>query len=143
MNTIISIDPGTEKCGLLLADVDNKIVLDCKVLKKESVLDLLKRWFKAHTVELIILGNGTNSRFWYSEILSLKFTPVKLVPEKGTTLRARDRYWQIYPPNCLMRFIPRTMLLPPKDLDAIAALVLLEDYLQEKVRWPEKIDFRI
>ena len=26
----------------------------------------------------------------------------------------------------------------PKDLDAIAALVLLEDYLQREIKWPDK-----
>jgi len=61
---------------------------------------------------------------------------VQLVDETGTTLRARDRYWQLWPPQGWRRWIPRGLLLPPGDLDALAALVMLEQSLNINCRWP-------
>ncbi len=143
MNQILSLDPGSEKCGLLLADIDQNIVLKAKVVKKDLVLEVISQWFDKYSIKLIIIGDGTNSRYWHSEIVSLNLAQIKLVSEKGTTLRARHRYWEIYPPGCLISFIPRSMLLPPKNLDAIAALILLEDYLRKKITWREGVDFKI
>ncbi len=142
MNQILSIDPGTEKCGLLLADIDENIVLKAKVLRKDLVLKIISQWFYQYSIKLTIIGDGTNSEYWRSKIIALNFSKIKLVSEEGTTLRARYRYWEIYPPGRLISFIPKSMLLPPKDLDAIAALILLEDYLQKKITWQNGIDFK-
>ena len=63
--------------------------------------------------------------------------------ERGTTLRARGRYWQLWPPKGLQRLIPQGMRVPPGDLDAVAALVMAEEHLGQTCRWPQPPpDFR-
>lgn len=141
MKRAIAVDPGSSKCGLLLADLSNGIVLDGKVVSKDNVKEVIIRWRDEENSELIFLGNGTSCQYWHA-VLS-KILPLQLVEERGTTLKARRRYWELWPPNIFLRLLPRGMVLPPKDLDAIAALVLLEDYLNVKLIWPAKPDFKI
>ena len=67
-----------------------------------------------------------------------------LIPEKGTTLRARSRYWELWPVRGWQRLLPLGMRMPPVDLDAVAALVMLEDHLGIRFTWPgEQPDFRV
>ena len=142
MAQIIAIDPGTHKCGLLIADIDKEIVIDAKVSPPNSVLDLINVWGNKYSIQLTLLGNGTNSSYWYSKLLTQNISPIRLVDERGTTFRARSRYWEIYPPNLLLRLLPKGMWLPPNNLDTISALVLLEDYLEKKILWPDQVGFK-
>ncbi len=141
MKRLISIDPGKTKCGLLLADLEKKIVLDGKVVYEKSVLTLITQWIELSPVQGIILGNGTTSQAWKNSLNGL--APIEIVEEWGTTLRARSRYWELWPPNWLLRLIPRGLLLPPANMDALAALVLIEDYLDYQLTWPVKPEFKI
>ena len=143
MSFLISIDPGNKKCGLVLADVDLKIVIDSKVAKRKYVLKLINLWRKENKIDLIILGNGTTSNILESVIKSKTSIPVIIVEEKNTTLRARERYWDIWPKNFLLSLLPNGMIIPPGNLDAVAALVLLEDYLTFKLNWFGKNNFKI
>jgi hypothetical protein len=68
---------------------------------------------------------------------------INYVNEKGSTLRARFRYWEIWPPNYFIRWLPKEILFPPENLDAIVALILLEDFLKISLNWPEKVDIKI
>ena len=133
INQVIAIDPGIKKCGLILVSLDDDLVLEARIVQSEDVIDLVEYWCSEYLLQGIILGNGTSSKYW-QELLA-KLAPVKLVEEKGTTLRARQRYWEIWPPANLLRLLPRGLIIPPDDLDAVAALVLLEDYLQRKLKW--------
>ncbi len=143
MNNIIAIDPGTKKCGLLIADISRNHLIDAKVVTKDEVINLIVQWSNQYSFQLIIIGNGTNSKYWVEKLEKNKLSPIELVEEKGTTLRARTRYWEIYPPGFFLSLIPKGMLLPPKNLDSIAALVLLEDYLQKKLSFSDNLSFKI
>ena len=134
MGLLIAIDPGHSKCGLLLADSDGAIVIEGKVLAKSFVLEQINSWMQIYPVERIILGNGTSSNYWEEKLKYI--VPIEVVNENGTTLRARYRYWELRPPNRLLRCIPKRLRFPPGNLDAFAALVLLEDYLSRKFIWP-------
>lgn len=136
MSILVSIDPGKNKCGLLLADVKRGIVLNGLVIAREMVLDVLSDWNKNYSIDLILLGNGTFSDYWKKKLIAKNFSSILIVDEIGSTLRARERYWELWPPNCFFRLLPRTLLFPPKNLDAIASLILLEDYLSIKLNWP-------
>ncbi|MDE5111236.1 MAG: resolvase, partial [Trichodesmium sp. St7_bin2_1] len=46
-----------------------------------------------------------------------------------SSLEARERYWQIYPPRGFVRLIPPGMRIPPKPIDDIVAIILIERYL--------------
>ena len=97
-------------------------------------------WNRRYLFDKIVLGNGTSSE---DRLNSLKDKyPIELVEEKGTTLRARNRYWELNPPSIWIRWIPKSLLLPPENLDALAALVILEDHLQKKLSWKDLPDFK-
>ena len=141
MKRLIAIDPGQKKCGLLLADLDHNIVLDGRVVEQLFVIDVIISWKSEGNVSGIILGNGTSSKYWQSMLSGL--VPIEIVEEKGTTLRARARYWDLWPPGIWLRWLPRGLLVPSQHLDAVAALVLLEDHVKEEFEWPGSPDFKI
>ena len=140
MRTFVGIDPGRSKCGLILIDLEKELVLDGIVAEAKSVMQLLHLWHEKFPFEAILLGNGTSSDYWYRAIKSL--APVILVEEQGTTFRARERYWQLWPAQNWERWIPRGLKLPPEDLDAVAAMLLVEDYFQILLGWPGLPNFR-
>ena len=140
---IISIDPGTQKCGLLLADLDELSVISGKIVKKAYVIRLIIKWMNTYDVDLIILGNGTTSKYWKTELNLNNINPVKLVEEASTTLRARGRYLELCPPKFPVSWLPKTLLLPPLNLDAVVALILVEDFTNKKLEWKKPIAITI
>lgn len=143
MSLLIAIDPGRKKCGMVLASTEIKSVLRAKVVRTNSVNRLIKLWNQMNDIDSIIIGNGTNSQSLSNEIKLNNYISFYTVEEKNTTLRARDRYWEIWPKNFLLNLIPNGMIVPQTNLDALAALVLLEDFLHYKLTWLEKNDFKI
>ncbi|QNI93417.1 polynucleotidyl transferase/ ribonuclease H fold superfamily [Synechococcus sp. A15-127] len=133
MTRLAGVDPGRSKCGLVLVDTESLQVLGGAVVICEQVLDRLSDWQVAGGLDGIVLGDGTGSAAWLPKLQSL--APVQQVNEYGTTLRARRRYWELWPPRGWQRLIPRGLLIPPEELDAIAALVMVEDSLGTPCRW--------
>ena len=135
MKRIVAVDPGRAKCGLVLVDVSRSLVVAGGVRIASEVENLLSSWCsEGPGVERILLGDGTSSADWMQRLQAM--APVQLVDETGTTLRARTRYWQLWPPEGWRNWIPRGLLVPPGDLDALAALVMLEDSLKITCDWP-------
>ena len=141
MTKLVAVDPGRNKCGLVLADTATSAVLEGKVVAAAAVLDLIMHWQNQVPLEGILIGNGTSSEYWQN--LLLHIAPLHVVEERGSTLRARHRYWELWPPSNWRRWLPRGMILPPHHLDAIAAMVLLEDHLGQQLLWPGPPNFRI
>ncbi len=141
MSRFVAIDPGSRKCGVLLADVRNLTVIDGRVLDRSNAIKLIIQWNNEFPIDRIILGNGTSSKVWNRLLINLP--SVHLVEEYGTTLRARERYWELWPPAWWLAWIPKGFFLPPEPLDAVAALILLEDYLNQKFCWPGNKEFKI
>ena len=135
MNHLVGVDPGRAKCGLVLVDPEERLVLEGVVLPVSRVIDQLTTWSTQGGVDLILLGNGTSSEQWQPSLRRL--ASVKLVEEQGTTLRARERYWQLWPAGGWRKLLPCGMRVPPGDLDAVAALVMVEDHLGSRCRWPQ------
>ena len=133
MTRLAGVDPGRSKCGLVLVDTESLQVLSGAVVICEQVLDRLSDWQVAGGLDGIVLGDGTGSAAWLPKLRSLAH--VQQVNEYGTTLRARRRYWELWPPRGWQRLIPRGLLIPPEELDAIAALVMVEDSLGTPCRW--------
>jgi hypothetical protein len=71
-----------------------------------------------------VLGNGTGSQAWLQRLQPL--CPVLLVDERGTTLAARPRYWQLYPARGWQRLLPPGLRQPPRPWDDVVAQLLLE-----------------
>ena len=143
MSFYISIDPGNKKCGLLLADIKTGKVIEAGISSLNRLFDLVALWSQDYQISKIIIGDGTNSKYIEEELNKKNIFNLNFINERGSTLRARFRFWEIWPPNYFIRWLPKEMLFPPENLDAIVALILLEDFLNCKFCWPKKVDIKI
>ena len=141
MAKIISIDPGKFKCGLVLAEISEKKVYKAIILESELLEDYVKNLSNFEDISKIIIGNGTTSReireklhFFNREIIA--------VEEKNTTYRAKARYFELFPVSGLKFLIPREVYILNKNLDAISALIILEDFCKMKFTIHQNIDFK-
>ena len=77
------------------------------------------------------MGNQTTAKSWQQKIQAHldSSIPIVMVDERNSSLEARDRYWQMYPPQGLTKLIPQGMRLPPRPIDDIVAILLIERYL--------------
>ena len=141
MFKLISIDPGRDKCGLVLAEISEKKVYKAIILKSELLGNYLRNLITAEDISKIIIGNGTSSKeikekldFFKKEIITFE--------EKNTTYRAKGRYFELFPIRGLKFLIPREVFILNKNLDAISALIILEDYCKMKFTLNQNIDFK-
>ena len=142
MSVCISIDPGNKKCGLLLADMKSRNVIEAGISSLNKFSDIVSLWNEEFQVYKIVIGDGTNCKYIENELKQKNIFNLNYVNERGSTLRARFRYWEIWPPNYLIRWLPKEILFPPENLDAVVALVLLEDFLKYTFIWPEKVNIK-
>ena len=139
MPKFISIDPGKYKCGLVLADISEKKVCKAIVLKSELISNYIKNLNTFKDISKIIIGNGTNSREFLEKLDFFK-KEIITFEEKNTTFRAKKRYFELFPIKGLKFLIPREVFILNKNLDAISALIILEDYFQIKFILDQNID---
>ena len=141
MLKLISIDPGKCKCGLVLVDLNKKKVDQAIVLNTEFLPKYVKSLNSLENISKVIIGNGTTSK---QNLEKLKFINKDLiiVEEKNTTLRAKKRYFELFPIRGLKMFLPKEILIMNKNLDAVSALIILEDYCNEKFTLCEDIDIK-
>jgi len=141
MVKVLSIDPGKYKCGLVLAEISEQKVYKAIVLKSEILEDYVTDLNSVEDISKIIIGNGTSS----SEIKKkLDFLKKEIITfeEKNTTYRAKDRYFELFPISGLKFLIPREIFILKKNLDAISALIILEDYCKIKFTLAQNLDFK-
>jgi len=141
MPRVLTIDPGKSKCGLVLAEISEKKVYKAIILKSELLKKYVRNLIAAEDISQIIIGNGTTSReirkkldFFKKEIITFE--------EKNTTYRAKARYFELFPISGLKFLIPREVFILNKNLDAISALIILEDYCKTKFTLNQNIDFK-
>ena len=141
MPKVIAIDPGRSKCGLVLAEISEKRVYEAIILKSEFLESYVRNLTTAEDISQIIIGNGTSNReikeklyFFKKEIITFE--------EKNTTFRAKARYFELFPISGLKFLMPREVFILNKNLDAISALIILEDYCKMKFTLNQNIDFK-
>ena len=141
MARVVIIDPGKSKCGLVLAEINEKKVYEAIILKSELLEKYVRNLITTEDISQIIIGNGTTSReireklnFFKKEIITFE--------EKNTTYRAKARYFELFPITGLKFLIPREIFILNKNLDAISALIILEDYCKMKFTLNQNIDFK-
>ena len=141
MSRVITIDPGKSKCGLVLAEITEKKVYEAIVVKSELLENYLRKLINTEKISQIIIGNGTSSgeikkklNFFEKEIITFE--------EKNTTYRAKARYFELFPISGLKFLMPREVFILNKNLDAISALIILEDYCKTKFTLNQNIDFK-
>jgi len=137
----ISIDPGKYKCGLILAEISEKKVNRAIVLKSELIEDYIRNLNTTEDISKIIIGNGTTSRKIREKLYFFK-KEIIIFEEKNTTFRAKSRYFELFPISGLKFLIPRDIFILNKNLDAISALIILEDYCKIKFALNQNIDFK-
>ena len=141
MAKVITIDPGKSKCGLVLAEISEKKIYMAIIIKSELIGDYVRNLNTIEEISKIIIGNGTTS----NEIIEkLDFLKKEIITfeEKNTTYRAKARYFELFPISGLKSLIPREVFILNKNLDAISALIILEDYCKFKFTLNENIDFK-
>ena len=141
MTKVISIDPGKSKCGLVLAEISQKKVYKAIILKSELLEDYVRNLNRVEAITKIIIGNGTTSREIKEKLGFLK-KEIITFEEKNTTYRAKSRYFELFPISGLKLLMPREIFILNKNLDAISALIILEDYCKMKFTLNQKIDFK-
>ncbi|MFM7674393.1 MAG: resolvase [Synechococcus sp.] len=129
---LAGLDPGRSKCGLVRTDPQRRRIEAAVVLPPEQAWAQLEQWCRQGLVEAVVLGNGTGSHAWQDRLTPL--VTVELVEERGSTLAARERYWQLFPPRGWRRCLPRGLRQPPRDWDDVVAQLLLERHLGQPLR---------
>ena len=136
---LISIDPGKNKCGIVVAETSEKKVFKATIIKSELIQEYVRNIINFEEISKIIIGNGTTSRniikklnFFKKDIISFE--------EKNTTYRAKARYFELFPISGWKFLIPREVFNLNKNLDAISALIILEDYCKLKFTFNQNID---
>ena len=141
MFKVLSIDPGKYKCGLVVAEISEKKVYQAIIIQSEFLEEYVRNLNSDEEVSKIIIGNGTNSK---GVLKKLDFFKKELITfeEKNTTYRAKERYFELFPISGFKFFIPREVFILNKNLDAISALIILEDYYKMKFTLNQNIDLK-
>ena len=139
MFKLISIDPGKYKCGLILAELSEKKVYKAIIVKSELIQDYVRNLCNIEEISKIIIGNGTTCGDIVKKLDFLK-KEIITFEEKNTTYRAKKRYFELFPISGLKFLIPREVFILNKNLDAISALIIMEDFCKVKFTFDQNLD---
>ncbi len=130
---LIGFDPGRDKCGLVVMALDRKILYQAVVASSEAIA-VIQDLTKKYAIALIIMGDQTTAKEWQSKFKT-EFPEINIVTvdERFSSQEARQRYWQIYPAQGLVSLIPLGLRSPPRPVDDIVAMILIERYLSRLV----------
>ena len=130
MVVYLGFDPGRDKCGVAVAD-HAATILHHEVIAADNVLDKVNRLRKRYGISQIVMGNQTTAQQWQQRLQESLTPPlaIALVNERNSSLEARSRYWDMYPPSFAQRLVPKGMRLPPRPIDDIVAILLIERYI--------------
>jgi RNase H-fold protein (predicted Holliday junction resolvase) len=126
------VDPGTSKIGLaVVCKVDGKTHIEERdVVDFGEFVQRIRTMMDAHDLELIVVGNGTNSKRTLDAIRAeLPSMATLVVDERDTSIRARERYWEYTPRRGWRRLLPSSLLVPSAPIDDFAAAILAERVL--------------
>lgn len=129
---LLGFDPGRDKCGLAVMGKQQQLLYH-QVVPSADAIATLQQLCQQFSIATLVMGDQTTAKKWKQQLereLSASL-PIVLVDERYSSLEARDRYWQMYPPTGLQRLIPQGMREPPRPIDDIVAILLIERYLKE------------
>ncbi len=128
--TILGFDPGKDKCGVAAMDGDRELLYH-QVLPTAAVISQIRNLSVQYNVSRLVMGDQTTAKQWQQQLVTeFPDFPISLVDERYSSLEARDRYWQMYPPNFFTSLIPQGMRQPPRPIDDLVAIILIERYLK-------------
>ncbi len=128
---IVGFDPGRDKCGLAVIGVDRQLHYHQVVISEEAI-STIKCLCQQFPIATLVMGDQTTAKSWKQKLQQNlpPEVPIVLVDERYSSLEARDRYWQMYPPKGLSLLLPQGLRQPPRPVDDIVAILLIERYLQ-------------
>ena len=125
---IAAIDPGRDKCGLVVLD-DKQEILEQEILARDKVIEKILKIYDKYNLQLIVLGDGTASEKIKGELEEVGIV-IHIIDERNSTLEAKELYWQQNPPCGWRKLIPTSLQMPPQAIDDYAALVLAKRYVK-------------
>ena len=128
---VLALDPGKDKCGVAVTQFDNGAaeILERRIIAASSVEAQLPALLKKFNVATIVLGNATTSSAWRERLSTLlPGIEIVVVDERGSTLAARELYWQQNPPRGWRKVLPLSLQMPPEPIDDFAAVVIAKRY---------------
>lgn len=130
---ILGFDPGRYKCGLAVVGVDRTLLYH-QVVTTDNAIATIDTLRQRYPISLLVMGDQTTSRDWKRKLSELP-DPLRiiLVNERNSSLEARDRYWQMFPPKGLYRLVPQAFRSISRPVDDIVAILLIERYLEQLV----------
>ncbi len=129
---ILGFDPGKDKCGIAVMGRDKNVSYQ-QVVLSDAAISTIQSLCKQFPIELLVIGDQTTSKSWQQKLTQSLSPFIKIVQidERYSSLEARERYWEMYPATGLSRLIPQGMRTPPRPVDDIVAIVLIERYLNK------------
>jgi len=129
---ILGFDPGKDKCGVAVMSTDRNISYH-EVVLSESAISTIQSLCKQFPIDLLVMGDQTTSKSWKQRLTQSLSPALKIIQidERYSSLEAKERYWQMYPATGLNRLIPLGMRTPPRPVDDLVAIVLIERYLNK------------
>jgi RNase H-fold protein (predicted Holliday junction resolvase) len=130
---LLGFDPGKDKCGVAVMGLDRKLHFQQVVASAEAIAKI-SELRQTYPIASIIIGNQTTAKQW-KDNLAQAFPQQRIISidERYSSQEARDRYWQMYPPKGLLKLMPKGMRLPPRPVDDIVAVILIERYLNRLI----------
>jgi RNase H-fold protein (predicted Holliday junction resolvase) len=131
--TILGFDPGQDKCGVAVMAGDRALLYH-QVLLTAAVISQISDLCQQYNVSRIVMGDQTTAKKWKQQLTTaFPDLPIDLVDERYSSLEARDLYWQMYPANFMTKLIPQGMRQPPRPIDDLVAIILIERYLKQSI----------
>ncbi|MBF2017032.1 MAG: pre-16S rRNA-processing nuclease YqgF [Richelia sp. RM2_1_2] len=129
-SVILGFDPGRDKCGVAVMGLDRQLQYH-EVVSSSTAIATIKSLYQKYPISLLVMGDQTTAKLWKQQIQENLSPTVNiiLIDERYTSLEARDRYWLMYPPKGLTKLLPKGMRTPPRPIDDIVAILLIERYL--------------
>ncbi|NJM18894.1 MAG: pre-16S rRNA-processing nuclease YqgF [Richelia sp. SL_2_1] len=129
-SVILGFDPGRDKCGVAVMGLDRQLQYH-EVVSSSTAIATIKDLYQRYPISLLVMGDQTTAKLWKQQIQENLSPTVNiiLIDERYTSLEARDRYWLMYPPKGLTKLLPKGMRTPPRPIDDIVAILLIERYL--------------
>jgi RNase H-fold protein (predicted Holliday junction resolvase) len=128
---ILGFDPGRDKCGVAVMGLDRQLYYHQVIVAPEAIATI-SSLRQQYPISLLVMGDQTTAKAWKQQLTQQLSDPPRiiLVDERYTTLEARDRFWQMYPPRGIGGLIPQGMRPLPRPVDDIVAILLIERDLE-------------
>ncbi len=132
--TVLSVDPGSGKCGLAVVSGPPIRRLHLGVVETERlVVEVAAARRRFPQIALLLIGGGTGSATLRRALrAAFPDTPLRTVDEHGSSARARRRFVREIPGPGWRRFLPPGLRVPERPYDDFVALLLAEDYFLGK-----------